>query len=67
VTAEVEALSRGLGGHGRYILGLAARRGLQVERRGESWRFTGPGVDVAVDGLRYVTTHDLLPAMSGRR
>lgn len=64
---EVEKLCLGLGAHGRQIITLAARRGLRVERRGESWRFNGPGVDVAVAGLRYATTHDLLPVMPGRR
>jgi hypothetical protein len=64
---ELERLSLGLGDHGRRIIKLAAQRGLRIERQGESWRISGPGVDVAVASPRFLDERDLRPAMPGRR
>ncbi len=44
---------------------LIAERGLRVERFGAGWRVCGPGVDVLITQLRFLSETDLTPARDG--
>lgn len=41
---------------------LAAERGIKIERQGQAWRLTGPGVSILAADLSNLSPVDLAPA-----
>lgn len=57
----------GMGRRSREIYDLCKARRLSVFKVNRTWRVRGPGVDLLVTDLRYVTEADIRPVALARR